>query len=220
MWFAEGGGLRRGRRSSSFLQGHPPSLRFGHPDVTFGRHRPSTRPLGYRRWRAVFSGSALRVSHGRSPMRSEEEAERPGDGCPCVGAEETCGVPSQPARRGRTPPLHAPKHCQGEPVHLPKATSGYPLGCSPHRSKEERSTREGGFPCRSVGRSAPAASHRNANTAPEPVSCRSCPAAHSREREPNAPRSAQLPASGQRRRQPRRCRCAPPAHAPPNRQCR
>ena len=26
-------------------------------------------------------------------MRSEEEAERPGDGCPCVGAEEICGVP-------------------------------------------------------------------------------------------------------------------------------
>ena len=54
------------------------------------------------------------------------------------------------------------KHYQSEPVHLPEATSGYPLGCSPQRSKEERSTREGGFPCRSVGRSAPAASHRNA----------------------------------------------------------
>ena len=43
-------------------------------------------------WCAVFSGSALRVSHGRSPQRSKEGAERPGDGCPCVGAEETCGV--------------------------------------------------------------------------------------------------------------------------------
>ena len=43
-------------------------------------------------WCAVFSGSALRVSHGRSPQRSKEKAERPGDGCPCVGAEETCGV--------------------------------------------------------------------------------------------------------------------------------
>ena len=139
---------------------------------------------------------------------------------PCVGAEETCGVPSQPARRGRTPPLHAPKHCQGEPVHLPEATSGYPLGCSPQRSKEERSTREGGFPCRSVGRSAPAASHRNSNTASEPVSCRSCPAAHSREREPNAPHSAQPPASNQRQKQPQRCRCVPPARVRPNRQCR
>ena len=131
------------------------------------------RTLGYRRWRAVFSGCALRVSHGRSPMRSEERAERPGDGCPCVGAEETCGVPSQPAGRGRALPLHAP-----------------------------------------------AASHRNASTASEPVSCRSCPAAHSHEREPNAPRSAPPPASGQRQRPPRRCRCAPPARALPNRQCR
>ena len=26
-------------------------------------------------------------------MRSEERVERPGDGCPCVGAEEICGVP-------------------------------------------------------------------------------------------------------------------------------
>ena len=26
-------------------------------------------------------------------MRSEEGAERPGDGCPCVGAEEICGAP-------------------------------------------------------------------------------------------------------------------------------
>ena len=26
-------------------------------------------------------------------MRSEERAERPGDGCPCVGAEEICGAP-------------------------------------------------------------------------------------------------------------------------------
>ena len=110
---------------------------------------------------------------GRSPMRSEERAERPGDGCPCVGAEETCGVPSQPARRGRTPPL----------LHRP-----HPLEM----------------------RVPP----------PEPASCRSYPAAHSHEREPNALRSAPPPASGQRRRPPRRCRCAPPARAPPNRQCR
>ena len=80
--------------SSSFLQGHPPSLRFGHPDVTSDDTAPP-RTLGYRRWRAVFSGCALRVSHGRSPQRSTERVERPGDGCPCVGAEETYGVPPQ-----------------------------------------------------------------------------------------------------------------------------
>ena len=120
-----------------------------------------------------------------------------------------------------TPPLRVPKPCQSAPVHLPEATSGYPLGCSPQRSKEERSAREGGFPCRSAGRCAPAASRRNANDAfLKRFSVRSYPAAHSREREPNAPRSAQPPASNQRQKQPQRCRCAPPALAPPNRQCR
>ena len=101
-----------------------------------------------------------------------------------------------------------------------KRHQGTLSGALRSEARRERSTREGGFPCRSVGRSAPAASHRNANTASEPVSCRSCPAAHSREREPNAPRSAQPPASNQRQKQPQRYRCALPARAPPNRQCR
>ena len=49
-------------------------------------------------------------------------------------------------------------------MHLPEATSGYPLGCSPQRSKEKRSTREGGFPCRSAGRCAPARSDYGAES--------------------------------------------------------
>ena len=146
----------RGRCSSSFLQGHPPSLRFGHPDVTTDDTAPSARPSTARASRCTFR----------------------------------------------------------------KRHQGTLSGALRSEARRERSTREGGFPCRSIGRSAPAASHRNANTASEPVSCRSCPAAHSREREPNAPRSAQLPASNQRQKQPQRCRCAPPARAPPNRQCR
>ena len=149
--------------------GNPPSLRFGHPDVTFGRHRPSAHQ-STRGGAPCFPDAPSGCQPGRSPQRSKERAERPGDGCPCVGAEETCGVPSQLAKRERTPPLQVPIRGQVPPS--------------------------------------------------EPVSCRSYPAAHSREHEPNAPRSAQLPASGQRRRQPRRCRCAPPARAPPNRQCR
>ena len=56
-----------------------------------------------RRQRAAFSGCALRVSHGRSPQRSKEEAERPGDGCPCVGAEETCGAHHQKQSRTQAP---------------------------------------------------------------------------------------------------------------------
>ena len=72
--------------------GNPPSLRFGHPDVTTDDTAPP-RTLGYPRWRAVFSGCALRVSHGRSPMRSEEEAERPGAAGAPAGAEEGYSVP-------------------------------------------------------------------------------------------------------------------------------
>ena len=60
--------------------------------------------------------------------------------------------------RPRFPGRRSRPRCRSVPVHLPEATSGYPLGCSPKRSKEERSAREGGFPCRSVGRCAPAAS--------------------------------------------------------------
>ena len=149
--------------------GNPPSLRFGHPDVTFGRHRPSTHarlPEGARR---VFRKRPQGVTRTLSAAK-QGWAERPGDGCPCVGAEETCGVPSQLAKRERTPPLQVPIRGQVPPS--------------------------------------------------EPVSCRSYPAAHSREREPNAPHSAQPPESNQRQKQPQHCRCAPPARVPPSRQCR
>ena len=74
-------GLARGSAPSSLLQGHPPSLRFGHPDVTTEATETSTHPpeVAYRcahrepLGAATFSGSALRVSHGRSPQRSKEE---------------------------------------------------------------------------------------------------------------------------------------------------
>ena len=100
-------GLARGSAPSSLLQGHPPSLRFGHPDVATEATETSTHPpeVAYRcahrepLGAATFSGSALRVSHGRSPQRSKERAERPGDGCPCVGAEETCSAPRSLGRR-------------------------------------------------------------------------------------------------------------------------
>ena len=71
--------------------GNPPSLRFGHPDVTFGRYRLSV--LGYCAGAAAFSGCALRVSARTLSDAERGGAERPGDGCPCVGAEEICGAP-------------------------------------------------------------------------------------------------------------------------------
>ena len=158
-----------------------------------------------------------------------------------------------------TPPLHA---CQPQPERAgpaqgrevePRAPPRAPTptgacrctfrkrhqgtlsGALRSEARRERSAREGGFPCRSAGRCAPAASWRGTrtNTVPPATavllakagrklspSCRSCPAAHSHEREPNAPRSAPHPASNQCRGPPRRCRCAPPARAQPNRQCR
>ena len=82
--------------------------------------RGSVRPRSYRGTRPRFASStlmSLRTTpplHARQatcggapcfpkapsgchtdalPQRSKEGAERPGDGCPCVGAEEICGVP-------------------------------------------------------------------------------------------------------------------------------
>ena len=59
------------------------------------------------RVRPRFPDAPSGCQPGRSPMRSEEGAERPGDGCPCVGAEEICGAPPLPCgeERGRTPSL-------------------------------------------------------------------------------------------------------------------
>ena len=71
--------------------GNPPSLRFGHPDVTSD---DTAFPCwGTVRVRPRFPDALSGCHPGRSPQRSEEEVERPGDGCPCVGAEEICGVP-------------------------------------------------------------------------------------------------------------------------------
>ena len=128
---------------------------------------------------------------------------------PCFAAESVRvttlrALPENTARHLGWPSVRVEGRCR------PNVTSGCP----------KRS--EGGCPCRNEDEHQPlhAPSHRNANTASEPVSCRSCPAAHSHEREPNVPRSAQPPASNQRQRQPQRCRCAPPARVRPNRQCR
>ena len=98
--------------------GDPPSLRFGHPDVTFGRYRLSSLGVaGYRAGAAAFSGCALRVSARTLSVAKQGGAERPGDGCPCVGAEEICGAPpplvggkrnEDERRPSQTPPLTVP----------------------------------------------------------------------------------------------------------------
>ena len=85
--------------------GNPPSLRFGHPDVT-------SDDTAFPRWGTVrvrprFPDAPSGCQPGRSPMRSEEMAERPGDGCPCVGAEEICGAPPL-LSEGRNEDEHCP----------------------------------------------------------------------------------------------------------------
>ena len=106
-FWAYGAWMRRGSVRPRSYRGTRPRFASG-TLMSLSDDTAPPRTLGYPRWHAVFSGCALRVSHGRSPQRSKEEAERPGDGCPCVGAEETCGVPPHTLHemRGPTPSLH------------------------------------------------------------------------------------------------------------------
>ena len=62
----------------------------------------------------MFSGCALRVSARALSDAERGGAERPGDGCPCVGAEEICGAPPL-LSEGRNEDGHCPS-----PVALTK----------------------------------------------------------------------------------------------------
>ena len=100
------------RLSSSFLQGTRPRFASGtlmslSDDTAFPR-------WGTVRVRPRFPDAPSGCQPGRSPMRSEERAERPGDGCPCVGAEEICGAPPL-LGEGRNEDGHCPS-----PVALTK----------------------------------------------------------------------------------------------------
>ena len=82
--------------------GNPPSLRFGHPDVTTDdtappHDAPSLAGAGV----AIPSGSDIRVPPGRSPQRSKERAERPGAAGAPAGAEEGYSVPPTPSCRNK-----------------------------------------------------------------------------------------------------------------------
>ena len=82
------------RYSSSFLQGTRP--RFASGTLMSLRTIPpflAGHSKGYRAGAAAFSGCALRVSARTLSAAKQGGAERPGDGCPCVGAEEICGAP-------------------------------------------------------------------------------------------------------------------------------
>ena len=114
------------RYSSSFLQGTRPRFASGtlmslSDDTAFPR-------WGTVRVRPRFPDAPSGCQPGRSPMRSEERAERPGDGCPCVGAEEICGAPPL-LGEGRNEDEHRPSSRatyinEERSVRIPQDTDG------------------------------------------------------------------------------------------------
>ena len=126
-----------GRCSSSFLQGHPPSLRFGHPDVTTDDTAPPRHAhTSPERRVAIPSGSDIRVPPRTLSAAKQGEAERPGTAGAPAGAEEGYSVPTHPAPVGtrtitafraesmrpsfskRKQPCRTRKHERGAASHL------------------------------------------------------------------------------------------------------
>ena len=99
------GGLRvvpLGKTGDAWLRAEsgirPRSYRGTRPRFASGTLMSLSDDTAFPHWGAVrvrprFPDAPSGCQPGRSPQRSKEEAERPGDGCPCVGAEEICGAP-------------------------------------------------------------------------------------------------------------------------------
>ena len=119
---------------------------------------------------AAFSGSALRVSARTLSVAKQGGAERPGDGCPCVGAEEICGTPPPPVgTRANTVPLCGLRSRTGGACTFLKrhqgarseARAGAPVGAKeecgrlpthvPSRARRGGNMRHPASPCRSEG---------------------------------------------------------------------
>ena len=109
--------------------GNPPSLRFGHPDVTFGRHRPSACPSpepGV----AIPSGSDIRVPTRALSAAKQGEAERPGAAGAPAGAEEGYSVPPSPCRNeddNRLSKRNRASHAEAELQQSPRVI----MNCAP-----------------------------------------------------------------------------------------
>ena len=82
--------------------GNPPSLRFGHPDVTTDDTAPPLAPSRVPRTAgvAIPSGSDIRVPTRTLSAAKQGEAERPGAAGAPAGAEEGYSVPTHPAPVG------------------------------------------------------------------------------------------------------------------------
>ena len=81
--------------------GNPPSLRFGHPDVTTDDTAPPLTPSRVPRTAgvAIPSGSDIRVPPRALSAAKQGEAERPGAAGAPAGAEEGYSVPPTPSCR-------------------------------------------------------------------------------------------------------------------------
>ena len=81
--------------------GNPPSLRFGHPDVTTDDTAPPRHAhTSPERRVAIPSGSDIRVPPRTLSAAKQGEAERPGAAGAPAGAEEGYSVPTHPAPVG------------------------------------------------------------------------------------------------------------------------
>ena len=83
--------------------GNPPSLRFGHPDVTTDDTAPPLAPSRVPRTAgvAIPSGSDIRVPPRALSAAKQGEAERPGAAGAPAGAEEGYSVPPTPSCRNK-----------------------------------------------------------------------------------------------------------------------
>ena len=121
-------GLARGSAPSSLLQGHPPSLRFGHPDVATEATETSTHPPN--RCSYVFRKRPQGVTRTLSAAK-QGGTERPGDGCPCVGAEETCSAHRSLGRR-EVPTHPTPVGTRANTVFQALASGAKRIICTSH----------------------------------------------------------------------------------------
>ena len=115
--------------SSSFLQGHPPSLRFGHPDVTTDDTAPPHARTRLERGVAIPSGSDIRV-----PSRVLSAAKQ-GEG----GAPERVGSLQERRKGIAYPPTPACRNEDDNCLSVRKSIQGSePSGPPPARTYPSR----------------------------------------------------------------------------------
>ena len=137
--------------SSSFLQGHPPSLRFGHPDVTTDDTAPPHARTRLERGVAIPSGSDIRVPSRVLSAAKQGEGRSAREGGFPTGAKEGYSVPTHPlpvgtrtipafpsGSRGNEPSGPPPaRTCPSRPAH-PEEHAGRRHRSSPRRARVRR----------------------------------------------------------------------------------